>query len=563
MLPLSDQHLTYSEHDDFENEYGVIRLNKVHKYFQLTSVFKGATLENGTLKIIFSKLHQDKELSKDDLDLLTELYRRYRDKIEYMGYLMVYDVPLNYAIEDKSSLELNAYPGGDPCRPIHYTNSLAFIPLAEPRFIEEPELRFRVVRKRGNEKYIAWVKKRLDPLLKAEVKTCFDPAYVGQVEAKFELDVDLARTDAPEVVRFLKCVVDLDGDYDFFDENPDDENFIAYDDGFGNEVSDPEDEDFILYPIWDIVFEKGWTFDKAELEKQKFPIDDWLECGVCEFAHIYHKLKRKRKCKTNMLYITGSMNQHQANQDGYDRGWLSFGRYFNNFITNLRKKYGKIEYIRAWQSHESGYPHFHAMLFFKNKEFTVVKWIGKKGKNKGKPSFRLAPNSSDRRYIKKAFKGGFIDIICLSDSKEAFEDVLKYVTRDLEGGESDLTNTMVWYFKRQAWAMSKSLKEMFGVKEDIDSEQTIENEVFDEIDPNKHNYEKKLIRIEIFPLFTTDFLLETMKISDKPPPDDEVFDGNYDDFLNYIKFNYVKKEVKNSKCEVPVYRWVKMNDRLE
>ncbi|GAJ08739.1 unnamed protein product, partial [marine sediment metagenome] len=166
---------------------------------------------------------------------------------------------------------------------------------------------------------------------------------------------------------------------------------------------------------------------------------------------------RNRKSTTRMLYITGTTDPKTC---GYDRGWLSFGKRWNSFITNLRKQFGSIVYIRTWQSQKNGYPHFHALLYFKDRKFTVVPWVHKNGKI----SYRLPSRLKCRSAIKKAWRWGGLDILCVGNTHDSFTDLLKYVTRDLAGGECDLTNTMVWYFGKQSFGISENFaKVIWGV----------------------------------------------------------------------------------------------------
>lgn len=126
-----------------------------------------------------------------------------------------------------------------------------------------------------------------------------------------------------------------------------------------------------------------------------------------------------------MLYITGASNPSLSS---IGQGWLSFGERWNSLITNIRRyfKHHKIYYIRTWQSQENGYPHFHALVYFEGKSFTVVKW---KHPNR-KISYRLPSRIKNRTAIKKAWKFGNIDIVAVDDTQDALKDLLKYITRD-------------------------------------------------------------------------------------------------------------------------------------
>ncbi len=272
---------------------------------------------------------------------------------------------------------------------------------------------------------------------------------------------------------------------------------------------------------------------------------------------------RKRTRKTNMLYITGSTDPSIC---GFDMGWLEFGSHWNSFITNIKQQFGgKIVYIRTWQSHKNGYPHFHALVYFKNTEFTAVPWYDKEGRLSWRIPSRAKLHKDDdltiRQRFKSAWKYGNIDILCISDTHKAFKDMLKYVTRDLEGGESDLTNAMVWYFGKQAFSCSKDFaKVVWGDTENIDL--SIGQIDVDLINPNHSNSNLELLRVEIYPQISDDILYTNPPKSHqrglfdvKGPPSKPCFNAN--NVENSIE-GYVMVECKPSdKFDCPVFRYVR------
>ncbi len=286
-----------------------------------------------------------------------------------------------------------------------------------------------------------------------------------------------------------------------------------------------------------------------DLVKKRF--DPFLSMPPITFFDPAYVGVRKRKSKTSMLYITGITDPSTC---GYDRGWLSFGKRFNSWITNLRKQFGSIAYIRAWQSQKNGYPHFHALLYFKDLEFTVVRWQH----DNGKTSFRLPSRSKQRSAIKKAWQWGNFDIVCVDNTQDAFKDLLKYVTRDLEGGESDLINTMVWYFGKQAFAISRDFaKDVWGIDQRIGLAEPTDADL---IGSNMCNSNLPLIRIEIFPTIRADLVFDgppkthqTTLFGKDPPPKSTP----NTDFLERLTVDHKLVECKRSeKFSYPVFMYV-------
>lgn len=201
--------------------------------------------------------------------------------------------------------------------------------------------------------------------------------------------------------------------------------------------------------------------------------------------------------KTPMLYLTGGIDHDKLSRC---EAWLHFGELWNSFITNLRNQYGRLVYIRAWQSQKNGYPHFHALIYFREHEFTVVEWVHPDGKQ----SWRLPSRGPDREKIKSAWKWGGLDIVCVQNTHDAFKDLLKYITRDLEGGESDLTNAMVWFFGKQSFSYSRDLIEAVWGKGDTPA--SLEPSDADLISAVSSNSNSQILKIEVFPIIRADLL---------------------------------------------------------
>jgi len=249
--------------------------------------------------------------------------------------------------------------------------------------------------------------------------------------------------------------------------------------------------------------------------------------------------------KTNMLYVTGTVDPSLC---GNDRGWLSFGSWWNSFITNVRQQFGRMVYVRAWQSQENGFPHFHALLYFKDQEFTAVRWDKDN-------TFRLPSRAKYRTALKEAWKPGHLDIIAVDNTQDAFKDMLKYILRDLGGGESDLTNAMVWYFRRQSFSISKGFAEAVWGKGCIT---LAEPGNADLITANKSNSNLPLIRIEIYPTLRRDLFSNPMQTTlltwEDPPPLTE----SDVQLLEHLTCDCVLVECKKSeKLMVPVFMYKK------
>lgn len=145
---------------------------------------------------------------------------------------------------------------------------------------------------------------------------------------------------------------------------------------------------------------------------------------------------------------------------------------WNRYINGLRKKYGKMAVFRVWEAQENGYPHLHAILFFKEKEFEVFHHNGAwrvhekgelaEGWNCGFSDFEaLGSVHGGIRYVAKYL--GKVHGLALGYSAEAEE-------KHSYGGEgSNLgklisnasinTLSLMWVFRKRSFALSGAFGE--------------------------------------------------------------------------------------------------------
>jgi len=257
--------------------------------------------------------------------------------------------------------------------------------------------------------------------------------------------------------------------------------------------------------------------------------------------------KRKRIRHTKLLYLTGTCDQSITGPIA--GSWISFGLYWNEFITRIRDLFGKVAYIRTWQSQDNGYPHFHTLIYFYDFDFTVVYWDNDNSwriHNKQKIVVDRRSGKKDycRNVIKSLWKWDNLDIKCCNNTKAALTDLLKYVTRDLQNGACDLTNAMVWYFGKKSFAVSKSFYELFGCKsasvEPTDADLINAVGVTQEV-----TQEDQLVGIDVFPIIPQSLLPNYTQLTLKdwlhppdPPPEIVNFLDNFADSCEPVKFNH-------------------------
>lgn len=295
-----------------------------------------------------------------------------------------------------------------------------------------------------------------------------------------------------------------------------------------------------------------------DLMRKKFePLFDGTHIDF--FSTVVNK-KRRRVKKTKMLYLTGTCDRSITGDIA--ASWLLFGEYWNRFITEVRNMFGDACYIRAWQSQDNGYPHFHALVYFFDFEFTAVYWPQDKtyrvhNKQKVVVDKRTGKKEYVRDVLKDRWIAGNLDIQCCSSSKEALTDLLKYVLRDLEGGASDLTNAMAWFFNKKTFAVSRQFFHVFGVEPGASLEPSDADLISAEGAIQEGIQEDTLVSIDIFPIIPREMMPYYHQLTldnwDHPPdPPPELVE-----FLEHFALSCVPSSfnVRDDGVAVTVYKY--------
>lgn len=153
--------------------------------------------------------------------------------------------------------------------------------------------------------------------------------------------------------------------------------------------------------------------------------------------------------RTSLLFVTLT---YDSNLCSVNEAWKNIGKDFHLFINNLRKQYGKIEFFRTWESTNSYYPHVHCIILFWDQSFPV---ISHKDKN-GETSYRIPYNQ--KKEIGKYWHSN-VDIQAVQSTNGAINELTKYITKDLCCDKGDITNSMIWLFGKQGYAISKGFIE--------------------------------------------------------------------------------------------------------
>jgi hypothetical protein len=148
---------------------------------------------------------------------------------------------------------------------------------------------------------------------------------------------------------------------------------------------------------------------------------------------------------TNLLFITLTYDTKRCDEK---TAWENIGKDYHLFYTKMRQEYGDIEYFRTWESTGHFYPHAHILIAFKDKTFPVFVHTN----NEGRRSFRIPTYEKDKIA---SFWHSNVDVQGVSNTKDAIDELTKYVTKDLCSDKGHKTNAMICLFRRQSYAITK------------------------------------------------------------------------------------------------------------
>lgn len=150
-----------------------------------------------------------------------------------------------------------------------------------------------------------------------------------------------------------------------------------------------------------------------------------------------------QETKSDFLFITLTTKQEES----IDESWLNIGKKFNQFRSNLIRRFGRVEFMRTWESHKKGYPHIHCLVKFQEHEFDVFKGC------KNNKQHWLVRNHFK---IKECWNFGFCDVSACTSIKEGLSYVGKYIIKNAvkNNPSENLTLALSWYFGKRAFSVS-------------------------------------------------------------------------------------------------------------
>ena len=159
--------------------------------------------------------------------------------------------------------------------------------------------------------------------------------------------------------------------------------------------------------------------------------------------------------RTKLLFVTLTYDTKLCSPA---EAWLSISKEYNRWITNLRKKFGKVYALRVFECTRQGYPHVHVLLLFEEVEFLFFLLNGK---------FRIPREFRDR--IRQGWHS-FVDVEAVVSPRQAIAYTIKYLLK-VHGGSVEgktpweisqegvsRTLALLWIHKKRGYSLSQDLE---------------------------------------------------------------------------------------------------------
>lgn len=163
---------------------------------------------------------------------------------------------------------------------------------------------------------------------------------------------------------------------------------------------------------------------------------------------VYFKRLSSKDLEGNSFFVT---LEYDANRFRDFDSWKRNGVDFNRFMSSIRQKFGTVDFIRVFESQESGMCHIHGILIFRDYLF-----IGKiiNGKR------RIV--DSDYSFLKNAWSHGYSDFKLVDSFRGGLRYITKYLSKscsvDSCGKKGLYSLSLAWLYGKRSFSISSSLR---------------------------------------------------------------------------------------------------------
>jgi len=187
------------------------------------------------------------------------------------------------------------------------------------------------------------------------------------------------------------------------------------------------------------------------------------------------------KMRTQVLFLTLTYDtklrsQHQA--------WKTLSKFYNLFMSKMRRVFGSISSARTFESFENGYPHVHAVLLFNDFSFPVREIINEKG-------IKVLVIDDNFKDCISAMWHSWIDVKGVGNVSESINYLKKYISKcanfDATDSKGIKTLAQCWAYRKRAYSLSGvfrcRMSDLISHMQNSNSktsQMTLENEILEE-----------------------------------------------------------------------------------
>jgi hypothetical protein len=165
-----------------------------------------------------------------------------------------------------------------------------------------------------------------------------------------------------------------------------------------------------------------------------------------------------------LLWVTLTNN---SNRCSLDEAWLLIMAEFNEWITKIRQKYGRVWYVSFPQPYPGegaarGYPHMHVLMLFEDACFTVFPHLEEDRAGELKMVYRV--KEKDELHENGDWHS-FIDVKALRSGLHAYNYTVKYTQNVIMGAEAEkstLTNAILWLYRKKSFNLSGQFRRAYS-----------------------------------------------------------------------------------------------------
>ena len=180
---------------------------------------------------------------------------------------------------------------------------------------------------------------------------------------------------------------------------------------------------------------------KGEIERETIAVKCAKRGNDVYWWRVWTRLKFLHKLKDHTLFDTRSPIKssnvlfitltYDVKKSSIREAWETIGEDFNTWIRNLRKKVGRISYLRCWEASKKGYPHIHVLMVFHDHQFRIVFSQLKRSRR----IYRI----EEKEAFEKSYHS-FVDVQTVRKVHEGIKYLIKYLSKTQYAVQSQLAS---------------------------------------------------------------------------------------------------------------------------